>query len=82
MNEAKAREIHESDDIMQYSIEELCAADDWFKEYALAKLAVRLSAIESKVVRDYMQLMARHHFGSVETDDMLKAMDCHPEWLK
>ena len=82
MDEAKAKEIANSRDLSQYSYEELAKADAWVKNYALAKLQLRLTEQGAKKeLRNYVALMARSTFGSIETDELLVSMNCYPTWL-
>lgn len=80
LNEAQVRAIHEADDLQRFTREELRAADQWIKDYALAELAKELSATSSKI-RDYVMLMARCHYGSMETDALLASLRCYPAWM-
>ena len=83
VREAKAREIFDCDatHLLKYSPSQLAAADQWFKNYSLAKLKARLTKYD-KPTRDYILLMARCHYGSAETDEYLAQMGCYPQWLK
>jgi hypothetical protein len=81
MNEAKAREIFGAEDLEKYSHTDLREADQWVKSFALQKLGASL-ADQPKAIRKYMLLMARCHYGSVETDAFLKEMDCYPAWVR
>lgn len=56
------------------------AADELVKRTALACLQLRLKG-QPKVIRDYVILMARCHFGSVETDNFLQEMRAYPDWI-
>jgi hypothetical protein len=81
ITETKVREIHEANELNKYQHSELVAADNWIKAYALQKLRTKLSALESKSIRDFVLLMARCHYGSTETDDFLQKLDCYPTWM-
>lgn len=82
MTEAKAKEISQSTNLDQYPHEMLVKADAWIKDYALAKLQLRLTEQgTSKDVRNYIALMVRSNYGSVETDAFLMTLDCYPIWL-
>jgi hypothetical protein len=75
----KVKEIHRAKDLQQYDHKTLQQADQWVKQFALAQLKSKLKS--ELLVRDYVLLMARCHYGSVETDDFLKAMGCYPDWM-
>jgi len=83
MDEAKVREIHKAQSLEGYTHEELREADRWVKDYALHQLSLWLKedGRQSTAVGDYVMLMARCHYGSVETDQFLKVCGCYPEWL-
>jgi hypothetical protein len=83
IDEAKAKEIHLSLDLSEYSHAELSAADAWLKEYAIAKLAQYLRTVKtSRSLKDYIMLMVRTNYGSVETDEFLAEHGCYPEWVE
>jgi hypothetical protein len=83
MDEAKAREITSSKDLSGYSCLELRKADEWIQNYALTKLQLTLTEKGvMKEARAYIALMARCHYGSVETDEFLMSMNCYPSWLQ
>lgn len=80
MTEARVREICRNNDGCTY--EEMRQADEWIRAYALVSLASHLQSVDtSKAISDYVLLMARAHYGSMETDAMLTAHKCYPEWL-
>lgn len=82
MDEAKAKEINLSNDLSKYTREELRKADEWVKNYALSKLQlVLMEQGAKKEVRNYVALMARACYGSVETDHFLVSLNCYPTWL-
>jgi hypothetical protein len=79
---AKVIEIHKALTLSGYSGEELREADQWVKQYALDRLSQHLKATgATKAMSEYIMLMARCHYGSIETDDFLRAHQCYPEWL-
>lgn len=58
------------------------AADALIKDRALKTLAVKLKGFNtSQYVKEYIHMMTRCHYGSVETDDFLTKMGCYPDWL-
>ena len=82
MTEAKVREIDSSTELSKYSYDELHSADEWVKSFALAKLADYLKQEQVPVtLREYILLMSRCHYGSVETDELLLSLSCYPEWI-
>jgi hypothetical protein len=83
MDEARAKEIHLAMDLSEYSHEELSAADAWLKAYAIVKLEQYLKTVKtSRSLKDYIMLMVRTHYGSVETDEFLAEHGCYPEWVE
>ncbi len=83
MDEAKAREITLSTDLSKYPHEELQKADVWVKNYALAKLQLQLTQLNTRVdIKNYIALMARAHYGSMETDEFLMSLHCYPTWME
>lgn len=82
ITEAKVMEIHQAEDISSYSYDELRDADHWMKAYALESLAKHLMAAGvTKAMREYVMLMCRCHYGSIETDEFLRAHGCYPQWM-
>lgn len=82
MDEAKVIEIHKATDLSGYTHSQLMYADNWVKAYALDKLANHLKAAGvTKAMSEYVLLMARCHYGSIETDEFLKAHQCYPKWM-
>lgn len=81
ITEDKVREIHQSKVLSGYTHEELHEADAWLKAYALDQLQGKLSNT-GICIGDYVMLMARCHFGSVETDKLLTELDCYPSWMR
>ena len=79
MDETKVREIHNAKDLSQYTHDELLKADAWVKAYAIKQLRHKLNA--PPALRSFVLIMARAHYGSVETDTFLRAMECYPEWV-
>lgn len=78
----KAKEISKARDLSVYEQHELRAYDDWIKVHALSHLESWL--IEHGVdttLSEYIKLMARCHFGSIETDELLTKLGCYPDWL-
>jgi hypothetical protein len=83
MTEDKVREIYSVTDFNDYTREELREADQWVKDYALKQLGQSLmDSSASLSLQEYVLLMTRVHYGSVETDNFLRAHQCYPEWLK
>lgn len=83
MDEAKVKEIHNATDLRGYEREELEQADYWVKLYALDKLTDHLNkAGVTNALKAYVMLMARCHYGSVETDEFLQAHHCYPDWVR
>lgn len=80
MTEDKAREIHTAKDLSPYSHKELQLADAWVKEYAIKALEAQVSDMP-KALRDYILLMVRVNYGSMETDHFLSEMNCYPSWV-
>ena len=82
ITEDKAREIHNAKDLTTYSYDQLVAADQFIKAYALDRLEQVLASkgIEH-VIGEYIMLMSRCHFGSVETDEFLTSLGCYPAWM-
>ncbi len=84
ITQAKVMEIHKAKDLSGYSHAELRACDEWLKAYALKQLANTLQrkplAPMAKTIIEYILLMARCHFGSVETDRFLTELNCYPKW--
>ncbi len=82
MREAKVKEIHKAEDLQSYTHSELVQADNWVKDFALYKLAEYLkTGPVTPALGEYVMLMARCHYGSLETDEFLKAYQCYPDWL-
>lgn len=83
MDEAKVREIHRATELSGYTHDELREADQWVKDAALEKLEQHLKATATpEALSEFVLLMARCHYGSIETDAFLWAHQCYPEWLK
>src|ERR1700751_6147352 len=83
MTEDKAKEIHNATDLSVYTHDEFREADAWVKGYALQQLSewLKEDGRQCSAVGDYVLLMARCHYGSVETDEFLRTLGCYPEWL-
>lgn len=81
ISQAKVREICNSTDLSVYSYEECRQADKWVEEYALKQLSNKLRNMP-KVYCDYITLMARCNYGSVETHDFLTELKCYPDWSR
>ena len=83
MNEDQARRIFTASDLSGYSHQDLQRADQWVKVYATNKLAQHLKRTGVTVaMKDYILLMVKCHYGSVETDEFLKAHQCYPDWVR
>jgi hypothetical protein len=86
MDETRARQIWESTTdfrlVDAITLEEARQADAWIKGYALEKLEQYLIRETPKHVREYVLSMAQFHFGSAETDELLKSLGCYPSWMK
>jgi hypothetical protein len=80
ITEDRAREINKAKDLSGYTHEELRLADEWIKRWALRALDARMHGVP-KIIREYAMLMARCHYGSMETDALLMALKCYPEWI-
>lgn len=63
-----------------WDLDKCCAADALIKAEALKALEREVSSLKP-ALRDWIMLTARTHYGSMETDDMLTALGCYPEWL-
>ena len=82
ITEDKAREINSAPDLNVYSRDELVACDHFVKTYALDALGEHLAKLGiARCLSDYIKLCARAHYGSVETDEMLSALRCYPQWV-
>lgn len=82
VDEAKVKEISKSPDLSQYTHDELQRADLFIKNYALTKLAQKMTNLNvPKELGIYISLMACAHYGSMETDNLLMTNQCYPEWL-
>jgi hypothetical protein len=82
MLEAKVIEIYKAQTLRGYSSEELREADQWVKQYALDRLSQHLKAAGvTKAFSEYVMLMARCHYGSIETDHFLSVHLCYPKWM-
>lgn len=64
----------------EWTRQECIQADSFIKDVALTILAANLKP-QPKVIQDYVNLMARCHYGSIETDEFLKALNCYPDWM-
>lgn len=83
MNEAKVKEIYNATSLKGYTHTELRQADLWTRDYALTRLEQHLKdAGVTVAMKEYVILMAGCHYGSIETDGLLIAHQCYPEWLK
>ena len=80
ITEDKAREISRAKDLSVYTREQCVACDRWIEDFAMRKLRLRLRKLPNPI-KNYVQLMARCHFGSLETDDFLTELECYPDWL-
>ncbi len=83
MTEDEARKVWEAvknnEDICNEKLRQL---HRWIKKYAITQLRVRLNAegIRNETL-EYILLMARCNFSSVETDNFLIHHKCYPEWM-
>lgn len=80
ITEAMVKEIHNASDLSQYTHTQLSLADQWIKDKALTKLRFQMAGLPN-TVKNYVFLMSRCHFGSVETDQFLTDMGCYPKWM-
>jgi hypothetical protein len=80
ITEERVKTIHAATNLTPFSHDELVNADNWIKRYALNKLHTALHDVP-KPIREYIELMARCHYGSVETDEFLQEMHCYPLWM-
>lgn len=62
---------------------ECVAADNLIRDTALRNLALYLdtSRVEPIALRQWIKMIARATFGSVETDEMLQKLNCYPDWM-
>jgi hypothetical protein len=79
MTEDKAREIYQATDLSPYSTEELRNADAFVQGWATAKLRQVIKELHPPL-QEYIMLMVRTHYGAVETDNLLRDLDCYPWW--
>jgi len=82
ITEERVKEIHLSHDLSKFPLSELHEVDAWIKNYALTQLRIRLrdGGIQEALV-DYILVMARSSMGSVETNNLLIALNCYPSWM-
>ena len=55
-------------------------ADLLIKQEALKELARQMASYPNSI-KNYVNLMARCHYGSVETDQFLLELNCYPDWM-
>lgn len=60
---------------------ECIQADRLIEREALAALETHLRKMP-KPLAEFVRVCAKAHFGSMETDDMLQALDCYPDWME
>lgn len=61
---------------------ESIAADRLVRETTLATFAEKINASDMPdVLKSWVIQTAGWHFGSVETDEMLTALGCYPDWM-
>ena len=77
MDEAKAKAI--SANPSGHTHTECAQADRWIKDYALERFEEETKAIPQPL-RDYIKPMVRLHYGTIETDQLLTALKCYPDW--
>lgn len=62
-----------------WNLDKCRAADELVEKTALANLEQSLAHIPYRT-REFVLLMARCHYGSVEVDAYLTELNCYPEW--
>ncbi len=68
--------------IKDWSYVQCTEADALIKVMATQQFAETITAMNlPKILQDYIILMVRIHFGSVETDDLLTTLKCYPDWM-
>lgn len=83
MSETRAREISRSKDLSKFKLEELAAASRYVKDAALKNLSKHLKQLEvPKELRDFILMMAKVDYDTVEVDTLLSNLKCYPEWVK
>jgi hypothetical protein len=74
--------MHGEKDAANWNISDCLVVDEYVKKSALRELRMRLVEMKiPEIVLEFVMLMARFKFGSGETDDFLKQMDCYDERL-
>lgn len=82
ITEARAREIHQTPNTAGISMQDLREADAFVKREALANLKTVLTHHNIPTsVAEFVLSCASAFYGSVETDSMLMALNCYPDWL-
>lgn len=83
MTEKQVMEIALAKDLSRYTIQQCKESDRWIEEYALTNLHHHSLSNKRalKIFRRFAEDMAKCHYGSVEVDQLLKALKCYPEWL-
>jgi hypothetical protein len=68
--------------LKDWTYEQCQQADALIKVMATTKFT---EIVESwnlpKSAQEYLIMMVRLHFGSVETDGLLTALNCYPDWM-
>lgn len=80
VSEQRVREVWLTTDLSGVSQDECRECDQWIKRYALDKLATAIKDYPEHM-RKYITICAKVHFGSIETDELLTALDCYPDWM-
>jgi hypothetical protein len=55
-------------------------ADQLIKDETLKTFANKIEGLNPEL-EQWIISLANHHFGSVETDNMLTSLDCYPSWI-
>jgi hypothetical protein len=68
--------------LKDWTWEQCNQADTLIKVMATEQLAKVIESYKlPKIVQEYLIMMARYHYGSVETNDLLTALKCYPDWM-
>ena len=58
-----------------------CVAADALIKATTQEAFATFNRAYPKPIADYLNLMARYHFGSAETDHLLTALNMYPDWM-
>lgn len=68
--------------IGDWALSDCIAADRCVREHTLTNARrILRDRIRTPMIRQYLELMLETHFGSVETDDLLRHLGAYPEWI-